>query len=222
VGKPEVAYKEAITRSARTESRFIRQTGGHGQYAVVELEVAPRQRGAGFRFVDKIIGGAIPREFIPPVEQGVKGALETGVLANYPVVDVEVTLVDGGYHPVDSSELAFRMAGSLAVQKALSQAKPILLEPIMGIEVATPEQFFGDVLGDVSARRGHVTMVDQRGHMRLIRALVPLAETFGYATGLRSLTQGRATYTMEFDHYEEAPSSVAEALLGRARGYVRR
>jgi elongation factor G len=222
VGKPEVAYKEAITRSARTESRFIRQTGGHGQYAVVELEVAPRERGAGFRFVDKIIGGAIPREFIPPVEQGVKGALETGVLASYPVVDVEVTLVDGGYHPVDSSELAFRMAGSLAVQKALSQAKPILLEPIMGIEVATPEQFFGDVLGDVSARRGHVTMVDQRGHMRLIRALVPLAETFGYATGLRSLTQGRATYTMEFDHYEEAPSSVAEALLGRARGYVRR
>jgi elongation factor G len=188
----------------------------------VELEVAPRERGAGFRFVDKIIGGAIPREFIPPVEQGVKGALETGVLANYPVVDVEVTLVDGGYHPVDSSELAFRMAGSLAVQKALSQAKPILLEPIMGIEVATPEQFFGDVLGDVSARRGHVTMVDQRGHMRLIRALVPLAETFGYATGLRSLTQGRATYTMEFDHYEEVPSSVAEALLGRARGYVRR
>jgi len=222
VGKPEVAYKEAITRPARTESRFIRQTGGHGQYAVVELEVAPRQRGAGFRFVDKIVGGSIPREFISPVEHGVKEALETGVLANYPVIDVEVTLVDGGYHPVDSSELAFRMAGSMAVRKALSQAKPILLEPIMGIEVATPEQFFGDVLADVSVRRGHVTMVDQRGHMRLIRALVPLAETFGYATGLRSLTQGRATYTMEFDHYEEVPSSVAEALLGRVRGYVRR
>jgi len=222
VGKPEVAYKEAITRPAKVEGRFIRQTGGHGQYGVVELEVAPRERGAGFQFVDKIIGAAIPREFISPVEQGVKEALETGVLANYPVVDVEVTLVDGSYHPVDSSELAFRMAGSMAVRQALSRAKPILLEPIMEIEVATPEQFFGDVLGDVNARRGHVTMVDQRGHMRLIRALVPLAETFGYATGLRSLTQGRATYTMEFDHYEEVPSSVAEVLLGRVRGYVRR
>jgi len=222
VGKPEVAYKEAITRPAKTEGRFVRQSGGHGQYGVVELEVAPRERGAGFQFVNKIVGAAIPREFIPPVERGVKEALETGVLANYPVVDVEVTLVDGGYHPVDSSELAFRMAGSMAVRQALSRAKPVLLEPIMEIEVATPEQFFGDVLADVNARRGHVTMVDQRGHMRLIRALVPLAETFGYATGLRSLTQGRATYTMEFDHYKEVPSSVAETLLGRVRGYVRR
>jgi elongation factor G len=222
VGKPEVAYRETITRPAKTEGRFVRQTGGHGQYGVVELEVAPRGRGAGFQFVDKIVGGAIPREFITPVEQGVKEALETGVLANYPVVDVEVTLVDGSYHPVDSSDLAFRMAGSMAVRQALSRAKPILLEPIMGIEVATPEQFFGDVLADVNGRRGHVTMVDQRGHMRLIRAQVPLAETFGYATGLRSLTQGRATYTMEFDHYQEVPNSVAEVLLGRARGYVRR
>lgn len=222
VGKPEVAYKEAITRPTKTEGRFIRQTGGHGQYGVVELDVAPRERGAGFQFVAKIVGAAIPREFIGPVERGVKEALETGVLANYPVVDVEVTLVDGSYHPVDSSELAFRMAGSMAMRKALSRAKPILLEPIMEVEVATPEQFFGDVLADVNARRGHVTMVDQRGHMRLIRALVPLAETFGYATGLRSLTQGRATYTMEFDHYEEVPSSVAEVLLGRVRGYVRR
>ncbi|KPK22213.1 MAG: elongation factor G, partial [Dehalococcoidia bacterium SM23_28_1] len=222
VGKPEVAYKEAITHPVKTEGRFIRQTGGHGQYGVVELEVAPRERGAGFQFVNKIVGAAIPREFIGPVEQGVKEALETGVLANYPVVDVEVTLVDGSYHPVDSSELAFRMAGSMAMRKALSMAKPILLEPIMEIEVSTPEQFFGDVLADVNARRGHVTMVDQRGHMRLIRALVPLAETFGYSTGLRSLTQGRATYTMEFDHYKEVPSSVAETLLGRVRGYVRR
>lgn len=222
VGKPEVAYRETITRPAKTEGRFVRQTGGHGQYGVVELEVAPRERGAGFQFVNKIVGAAIPREFITPVERGVKEALETGVLANYPVVDVEVKLVDGGYHPVDSSELAFRMAGSMAVRRALSRAKPILLEPIMEIEVATPEQFFGDVLADVNGRRGHVGMVDQRGHMRLIRALVPLAETFGYATGLRSLTQGRATYTMEFDHYQEVPSSVAEALLGRARGYVRR
>jgi elongation factor G len=222
VGRPEVAYKEAITSPAKAEGRFIRQTGGRGQYAVVELEVAPRERGGGFQFVNKVVGGVIPREFIPPVEQGVKETLETGVLANYPVVDVGVTLVDGSYHPVDSSEPAFRMAGSMAVRQALSRANPILLEPIMEIEVTTPEQFFGDVLADVNARRGHVTMVDQRGHMRLIRALVPLAESFGYATDLRSLTQGRATYTMEFDHYEEVPTSVAEGVLGRVRGYVRR
>jgi len=222
VGKPEVAYKETITRSAKIEGRFIRQTGGHGQYGVVTLEVAPREPGAGFRFVNKIVGAAIPREYIGPVEQGAKEALETGVLASYPVVDVEVRLLDGSYHPVDSSELAFRMAGSMATREALKHGKPVLLEPIMGIEVATPEQFFSDVLGDINSRRGHVTMVDQRGHMRMVRALVPLAETFGYATDLRSLTQGRATYTMEFDHYQEVPASVAEAIMGKVRGFVRR
>ena len=222
VGKPEVAYKETITRSAKIEGRFIRQTGGHGQYGVVTLEVAPREPGAGFRFVNKIVGAAIPREYIGPVEQGAKEALETGVLASYPVVDVEVRLLDGSYHPVDSSELAFRMAGSMATREALKHGKPVLLEPIMGIEVATPEQFFSDVLGDINTRRGHVTMVDQRGHMRMVRALVPLAETFGYATDLRSLTQGRATYTMEFDHYQEVPAAVAEAIMGKVRGFVRR
>ena len=222
VGKPEVAYKETITRAAKVEGRFIRQTGGHGQYGVVTLEVAPRERGAGFRFVDKTAGGVIPREYIRPVEQGVKEALETGVLASYPVVDVEVRLLDGSYHPVDSSELAFRMAGSMGTRDALRHGKPVLLEPIMEIEVATPEQFFSDVLGDINSRRGHVTMVDQRGHMRMVRALVPLAETFGYATDLRSLTQGRATYTMEFDHYQEVPPAVAEAILGKVRGFVRR
>jgi len=222
VGKPEVAYKETITRSAKIEGRFIRQTGGHGQYGVVTLEVAPREPGAGFRFVNKIVGAAIPREYIGPVEQGAKEALETGVLASYPVVDVEVRLLDGSYHPVDSSELAFRMAGSMATREALKHGKPVLLEPIMGIEVATPEQFFSDVLGDINTRRGHVTMVDQRGHMRMVRALVPLAETFGYATDSRSLTQGRATYTMEFDHYQEVPAAVAEAIMGKVRGFVRR
>jgi len=222
VGKPEVAYKETITRSAKIEGRFIRQTGGHGQYGVVTLEVAPREPGAGFRFVNKIVGAAIPREYIGPVEQGAKEALETGVLASYPVVDVEVRLLDGSYHPVDSSELAFRMAGSMATREALKHGKPVLLEPIMGIEVATPEQFFSDVLGDINSRRGHVTMVDQRGHMRMVRALVPLAETFGYATDSRSLTQGRATYTMEFDHYQEVPAAVAEAIMGKVRGFVRR
>jgi elongation factor G len=222
VGKPEVAYRETITRTAKVEERFIRQTGGRGQYGVVTLEVAPREPGAGFKFVDKIVGAAIPREYIGPVEQGVKEALETGVLASYPVVDVEVTLLDGSYHPVDSSEFAFRMAGSMAARDALRHAKPVLLEPIMEIEVATPEQFFSDVLGDINSRRGHVTMVDQRGHMRMVRALVPLAETFGYATDLRSLTQGRATYTMEFNHYQEVPPTAAEAILGKVRGFVRR
>jgi elongation factor G len=222
VGKPEVAYKEAITRASKYEARFIRQTGGHGQYGVVTLAVAPRERGAGSQFVNKIVGAAIPREYIGPVEQGVMEALETGVLAGYPVVDVEVALLDGSYHPVDSSELAFRMAGSMATREALKHGKPVLLEPIMEIEVATPEPFFSDVLGDINSRRGHVTMVDQRGHMRMVRALVPLAETFGYATDLRSLTQGRATYTMEFDHYQEVPASVAEAIMGKVRGFVRR
>jgi elongation factor G len=222
VGKPEVAYKEAITHPARVEERFIRQTGGRGQYGVVELEVAPRERGSGFQFVNKVAGGVLPREYIPAVEQGAKEALETGVLAGYPVVDVEVALLDGSYHPVDSSEFAFRMAGSMGVREALERAAPVLLEPIMEIEVATPEQFFGDVLSDINARRGHVTMVDQRGHMRMVRALVPLAETFGYATDLRSLTQGRATYTMEFDHYQQVPPAFAETLVGRAKGFVRR
>ena len=222
VGKPEVAYKETITRTAKVEGRFIRQTGGHGQYGVVTLEVAPREPGAGFKFVNKIVAGVIPREYIGPVEQGVKEALETGVLAGYTMVDVEVRLLDGSYHPVDSSEFAFRMAGSMAAREALKHAKPVLLEPIMEIEVATPEQFFSDVLGDINSRRGHVTMVDQRGHMRMLRALVPLAETFGYATDLRSLTQGRATYAMEFDHYQEVSPAVAETIRGKVRGFVRR
>jgi elongation factor G len=222
VGRPEVAYKESVVQPARAEGRFVRQTGGRGQFGVVELEVEPQPRGAGFKFENKIVGGAIPREFIPAVEQGVREALETGVLANYPVIDVKVALLDGQHHPVDSSELAFKMAGSLGVQKVLKRANPILLEPYMKVEVATPDDFFGEVLGDVSSRRGHVTNIDQRGHLRVITALVPLAETFGYATDLRSITQGRATYTMEFDHYEEVPTSLAENIVGRVRGVVRR
>jgi elongation factor G len=222
VGRPEVAYKETIVQSARAEGRFVRQTGGRGQFGVVELEVEPQPRGAGLRFENKIVGGAIPREFIPAVEQGVREALETGILANYPVIDVKVGLLDGKQHPVDSSELAFKMAGSLGLQGALKRANPILLEPYMKVEVATPDDFFGDVLGDVSSRRGHVTNVDQRAQLRVITALVPLAETFGYATELRSITQGRATYTMEFDHYEEVPASLAEHIIGRVRGVVRR
>ena len=222
VGRPEVAYKETISRPARAEGRFIRQTGGRGQYGVIWLEVEPLPTGSSIQFENKIVGGAIPREFVPAVEQGVREALETGVLANYPVIDVKVALVDGQYHPVDSSELAFKMAGSLGVQEALKRGKPILLEPVMKVEVATPDQFFGDVLSDIGSRRGQVTDVGHRGHLRVITTQIPLAETFGYATALRSLTQGRASYTMEFDHYEEVPVSMAEQIGGRMRGVVRR
>ncbi|KKL97710.1 hypothetical protein LCGC14_1831690 [marine sediment metagenome] len=222
VGRPEVAYKETILQSAKAEGRFVRQTGGRGQFGVVELEGEPQQKGAGFKFESKIIGGSIPREFIPAVEQGVREALETGVVSNYPVIDVKVRLLDGQSHPVDSSEMAFKMAGSLGLQAALKRAKPILLEPYMKVEVATPDEFFGDVLGDITSRRGQVVNVDQRGHLRVISSIIPLAEVFGYATDLRSISQGRATHTMEFDHYEEVPVSVAENIIGRARGVVRR
>ncbi|HXG43023.1 MAG TPA: elongation factor G [Dehalococcoidia bacterium] len=222
VGRPEVAYKETITRPSRAEGRFIRQSGGRGQYGVVVIEVEPLPRGSGFLFEDRTTGGVIPKEFIPAVEKGVRQALDTGALAGYPVIDVKVTLVDGQYHPVDSSAFAFEMAGSLAMQEALRQGAPVLLEPIMRVEIATPEEFFGDILGDITARRGHVVQVDQQGHLRLITALIPLAELFNYATDLRSLSQGRATYTMEFDHYEPLPQSLADAIAGRVRGAVRR
>ena len=222
VGRPEVAYKETILQSAKAEGRFVRQTGGRGQFGVVELDVEPQQKGAGFVFESKVIGGSIPREFIPAVEQGVREALETGVVSGYPVIDIKVRLLDGQSHPVDSSEMAFKMAGSLGLQAALKRAKPILLEPYMNVEVATPDEFFGDVLGDITSRRGQVVNVDQRGHLRVISSIIPLAEVFGYATDLRSISQGRATHTMEFDHYEEVPVHVAENVIGRTRGVVRR
>ncbi len=214
VGRPEVAFKETITHSARAEGRFVRQTGGRGQFGVVEIEIRPLERGAGFQFSDDTKGGVIPKEFIPAVEAGVRQALETGALAGYPVIDVAVSLLDGQYHPVDSSEIAFRNAGSMAMREALERADPVLLEPIMRVEINTPEEFFGDVLADVNGRRGHVIEVEHRGKLQVIRALVPLAESFGYATDLRSLTQGRATYSMEFSHYEEVPPAIAERLTG--------
>jgi elongation factor G len=222
VGRPQVAYRETIAQLAKGEGRFVRQTGGRGQFGVVWLEVEPLPRGSGIQFVNKLVGGAIPKEYVPAVEQGVREALDTGVLAGYPVIDVKVTLVDGQYHPVDSSELAFKMAGSLGIQEALKKAKPVLLEPIMKVEIATPDEFFGDVLSDVSSRRGHVVEVDHRGHLRVVTAHVPLAETFGYATTLRSITQGRASYTMEFDHYQEVPPSIADQVTGHSKAPVRR
>jgi elongation factor G len=223
VGRPEVAYKETITQASKAEGRFVRQTGGRGQFGVIEIEAEPLPRGSGFVFENKIVGGAIPKEYVPAAEAGIKEALDTGILAGYPVIDVKVVLVDGQYHPVDSSELAFKMAGSLGIQEAMKRGKAVLLEPVMKVEVATPDQFFGDVLSDISSRRGQVTDVDHRGHLRVVTAHIPLAETFGYATVLRSLTQGRASYTMEFDHYQELPASLLEQAAGRRMtGAVRR
>ncbi|MBM3118842.1 MAG: elongation factor G [Chloroflexi bacterium] len=218
VGKPQVAYKETITVSVEVEGRFIRQFGGRGQYGHVWLKLEPGERGSGFRFVDQVRGGAIPKEYIPAVEAGVKEALESGVLAGYPIVDIKATLYDGSYHEVDSSDLAFKMAGSIALKDGVRKANPILLEPIMKLEVVMPAQFLGDVIGDLNSRRGHVEGIETHGETCVIRALVPLAETFGYATVLRSLSQGRATYSLEFQCYRELPTSLAGQIEVRVRG----
>jgi elongation factor G len=217
VGRPQVAYREALTRATKAEGRFVRQTGGRGQYGVVELEVEPLERGSGFIFENKTVGGSVPKEYVGPTEQGVKESMESGPVGGYPVVDVRVALVDGSTHPVDSSEMAFRMAGIEGMRKAMAHADPVLLEPIMKVEVRTPDQFFGDVLGDINSRRGHVQDVETFGTLQIIRAQLPLAETFGYTTDLRSMTQGRASHTMEFDHYDEVPAHVAEKLGARAK-----
>ncbi len=219
VGKPQVAYRETIERETRgVETRFIRQSGGKGQFAVVEIDVEPTGPGGGFEFVSKITGGSIPVEYIPAVDEGVQEALETGVLAGYPVVDLRVTLVDGKYHDVDSSEMAFRIAGSMAVKEAAKRARPILLEPVMEVEVVTPEESMGDVIGDLTSRRGKIDRMEPRGQLQVIRARVPLAEMFGYVTDLRSKTQGRATSTMQFSAYEPVPKAIAEVVVAKARG----
>jgi len=208
VGRPRVAYKETITRPVRAEGRFVRQTGGHGQYGHVLLELEPAERGSGLLFANRIKGTAIPKQYIPAIESGVKEAMGTGVLAGYPVVDIKATLYDGSYHEVDSSELAFKIAGSMALKDGVAKAKPILLEPIMKLEVVTPEQFLGDIISDLNSRRAHVESIETHGDMSTIYALVPLAETFGYATSLRSQTQGRATHSMEFYRYQELPAQL--------------
>lgn len=213
VGRPKVSYREAITVPVRAEGRFIRQTGGRGQYGHVWIEVEPLERGKGFVFEDDISGGVIPKEYVPAVEAGVREALENGPLAGYPIVDIKVKLVDGSYHPVDSSELAFKTAGSIALREAVRKGKPILLEPIMEMEVVTPGQFLGDVLGDLNSRRARIKNIEGQGDIQVVRALIPLAETFGYATVLRSLTQGRATHTMEFRYYEPVPENIAQKII---------
>jgi elongation factor G len=217
VSKPQVAYKETIKRAVKTEGKFVRQSGGRGQYGHVWLEIEPLERGAGFEFIDAVIGGAIPREYIPAVKQGVQEALEAGIFTGYPVIDIRVKVYDGSYHDVDSSELAFKIAGSMALKEGARKAGAVLLEPVMDVEVVTPEEFMGDVIGNLNARRGNIKAVTTRAGARVISARVPLSEMFGYATDLRSLSQGRATYTMHFSSYQEVPFNLAEELLFKGK-----
>ncbi|HEB78077.1 MAG TPA: elongation factor G, partial [Methylothermaceae bacterium] len=216
VGAPQVAYRETIRKPVEQEGKFVRQTGGRGQYGHVWLKLEPQERGAGYEFVNAIVGGVVPREYIPAVDKGVQEAMETGVLAGYPVVDVKVTLFDGSYHDVDSSEMAFKIAGSMGFKEGAKKADPVLLEPVMKVEVVTPEEYMGDVVGDINRRRGMVQGMEDAPGGKVIRCEVPLAEMFGYATDLRSLSQGRATYSMQFEKYMEAPASVAEAIIKKA------
>jgi elongation factor G len=218
VGKPQVAYRETISKKVKVEGKFVRQSGGRGQYGHVWLEIEPQEAGAGYEFVDAIKGGVVPREYIPAVDKGIQEALGTGVLAGYPVVDVKVTLVDGSYHDVDSSEMAFKIAGSMGFKEGCAKASPVLLEPIMSVEVVVPEEYMGDVIGDLNSRRGQIMGMESRGGAQVVTAMVPLAMMFGYATDLRSATQGRATYTMTFHHYEQVPKSVSEEIIAKVKG----
>jgi elongation factor G len=220
VGKPQVAYRETFRKASKGEGRFIRQTGGRGQYGHCKIEIEPLPPGSGFEFVNAIVGGAIPREYIPAVQSGIHEALEGGILAGYEVVDVKATLYDGSSHEVDSSEIAFKIAGSLALKEAAKHAAPVLLEPVMAVEIVVPEEYMGDVIGDINARRGRIEGMELRGGSQIIRTRVPLAEMFGYATDIRSRTQGRGVYTMHFAHYEEVPASVAEEIIARVQGKV--
>ena len=213
VGRPQVAYREAIRNTSRAEGKFIKQSGGRGQYGHVVLEMEPLPEGKGYVFEDKIVGGAIPREYITAVQKGLDDALSNGVLGGYPVIGVKIALVDGSYHEVDSSEMAFKIAASMGFKEAMRKAGPMLMEPIMSVEVVTPEDYVGDVIGDLSSRRGRIEGMDMRVNTRIVRSFVPLASMFGYATDLRSKTSGRATYSMQFHHYEPVPAEVAEKVL---------
>jgi elongation factor G len=218
VGKPQVAYRETIRKHAEAEGKYIRQTGGRGQYGHVKIRLEPQQPGAGYEFVNDIVGGVVPREYIKPVDQGIREAMEGGVLAGYEMVDVKAILYDGSYHEVDSNEMAFKIAGSMAFKEAARKASPVLLEPVMSVEVVVPEEYMGDIIGDLNSRRGRIEGMEHRAGSQVIKAIVPLAEMFGYATHMRSSTQGRATYSMHFARYEEAPRSVAEEIIARVQG----
>ncbi len=216
VGRPQVAYRETITKDAHAQGKHVRQTGGHGQYGDVWIRVAPNERGKGFEFINAIVGGSVPREYIKPVENGIRETLENGILAGYPMIDVKATLFDGSYHEVDSNEMAFKTAGSLAIKEAARKAGPILLEPIMLVEITTSEEFYGDVIGDLNRRRGSIMGMDNRGTMVVVRGHVPLSEMFGYVNDLRSMTSGRANYSMEFSHYDPVPKGIADTIIAKA------
>jgi elongation factor G len=218
VGKPQVAYRETIRKPSQAEGKFIRQTGGRGQYGHVKIKLEPQEPGKGYEFVNDIVGGSVPREYIKPVDQGIKEAMEGGVLAGYEMVDIKAILYDGSYHDVDSSEMAFKIAGSMAFKEAARKASPVLLEPVMSVEVVVPDEFMGDIIGDLNSRRGRVEAVEHRAGSQVIKAYVPLSEMFGYATDMRSRTQGRATFSMHFSRYEQAPQSVAEEIVARVQG----
>ncbi len=216
VGRPQVAYRETITREAQAEGKHVRQTGGHGQYGDVYIRVKPNERGKGFEFINAIVGGTVPKEYIRPTENGIRETLENGIIAGYPMIDVVATLYDGSYHEVDSNEMAFKTAGSLAIKEAARKAAPIILEPVMLVEVTTSEEFYGDVIGDLNRRRGTIMGMDNRGTMVVVRAHVPLSEMFGYVNELRSMTSGRANYSMEFSHYDPVPKNIAETIVAKA------
>ncbi len=218
VGRPQVAYRETITREVKAQGKHVRQTGGHGQYGDVWVRAEPNERGKGFEFVNAIVGGTVPKEYIKPVESGVKEALENGIVAGYPMIDVKVTLYDGSYHEVDSNEMAFKTAGSLAIREATRKANPVLLEPIMLVEVTVSEEFYGDVIGDLNRRRGTILGMESRGSSYVVRGHVPLAAMFGYVNDLRSMTSGRANYTMEFAHYDPVPKNIADEIIAKKSG----
>ena len=216
VGAPQVAYKETIRKAVKAEGRYVRQTGGRGQFGHCWIELTPREPGAGYEFINKIVGGVIPKEFIPPIDEGIREASANGILGGYEVVDFSATVYDGSYHDVDSSEMAFKIAGSMAFKEALKKADCALLEPMMRVEVVVPDDYMGDVIGDLNSRRGRVEGMDAHAGMQTIRAIVPLSEMFGYATDLRSRTQGRGNYSMQFEHYEEVPRNIAAKVTGTA------
>ena len=215
VGKPQVAYREALTKAVEAEGRYVRQSGGRGQYGHCKIKVEPLEPGSGYEFVNAIVGGVIPKEYIPAIDEGIQEAAKSGVIGGYEVLDFRATLYDGSYHEVDSSEMAFKIAGSMALKDALTKANCVLLEPIMKVEINVPEEYFGDILGNVSARRGRIEGSEMRAGAQVIHAMVPLSEMFGYATDLRSKTQGRGTYTMQFAQYERVPNSIAEKVIGK-------
>jgi elongation factor G len=218
IGRPQVAYKETLRKKVQAEGKFVRQSGGRGQFGHVWIEVEPNEKGKGFEFENAIVGGVVPKEYIKPTEQGIVEAMKNGILAGYPVEDIKVKLFDGSYHDVDSSEMAFKVAGSMAFKAAARKADPVLLEPIMGVEVVTPEEYMGDVIGDLNSRRGKISGMTPRKDAQVIKSVVPLSEMFGYSTILRSMTQGRAIYSMELSHYDEVPKAVADQIIEKVKG----